>query len=69
VFLASATVLGTTHFAARSYPSGFAQSMSGNLSHLLAAEIAQFPAKAGVYVKHLKTGEDGGAHADDVFNR
>ena len=44
------------------------QSQPGNLTHLLEAEISRFPAKAAVYVKHLQTGEEGGAHADDVFN-
>lgn len=38
------------------------------LTHLLEAELARFPAKAGVYVKHLATGEEAGVNADEAFN-
>jgi beta-lactamase class A len=38
------------------------------LQHLLEAEIARFPGKAGVWVKHLTLGEEAGVHADTVFN-
>jgi beta-lactamase class A len=44
------------------------QIRSSGLTKWLEAQIAQFPAKAGVYIKHLGTGEDGGAHSDDLFN-
>ena len=35
---------------------------------LLEAELSRFPARAGVYVKHLKTGEEAGVRADEAFN-
>jgi beta-lactamase class A len=38
------------------------------LTRLLQAELSRFPAKAGVYVKHLKTGEEAGVRADEAFN-
>jgi beta-lactamase class A len=38
------------------------------LARLLDAELARFPAKAGVYVKHLKTGEEAGIRAEEPFN-
>ena len=39
-----------------------------NLTKLLGAELSRFPAKAGVYVKHLKTGEVAIVRGDDHFN-
>src|SRR5215510_2449543 len=38
------------------------------LQRLLDAELARFPARAGVWVKHLTTGEEAAVHADDAFN-
>ena len=38
------------------------------LQRLLDAEMARFPARAGVWVKHLATGEEAGVHADETFN-
>jgi beta-lactamase class A len=38
------------------------------LQRLLEAELARFPGRAGVWVKHLTTGEEAGVHADDTFN-
>jgi beta-lactamase class A len=43
------------------------QEKSG-LQHLLDAELARFPARAGVWVKHLTTGEEAGVRADETFN-
>ena len=43
------------------------QNTSG-LQRLLDAELARFPARAGVWVKHLKTGEEAAFHADSAFN-
>lgn len=45
-----------------------AQTGKIGLTHVLEAELARFPAKAGVYVKHLETGEEAGVRADDAFN-
>lgn len=39
-----------------------------NLTRLLESELSRFPAKAGVYVKHLGTGEEGIVLGDDHFN-
>jgi beta-lactamase class A len=44
-----------------------AQSTSG-LQRLLDAELARMPARSGVWVKHLTTGEEAGVRADDTFN-
>ena len=41
---------------------------SSGLQRLLEAELTRFPAKAGVWVKHLTTGEEAAVHADDAFN-
>lgn len=38
------------------------------LQRLLEAELARFPAKAGVWVKHLTTGEEAAVRADESFN-
>ena len=37
------------------------------LTRLLEAELARFPAKSGIFVKHLKTGEEASILADDHF--
>src|SRR5271166_886073 len=39
-----------------------------NLTRLLDSELSRFPAKAGVYVKHLGTGEEAAVRAGDPFN-
>ena len=44
-----------------------ARSASG-LQRLLDAELARFPAKAGVWVKHLTTGEEAAVRGDSAFN-
>ncbi len=38
------------------------------LQRLLEAELARFPGKAGVWVKHLTFGEEAGVRADETFN-
>ena len=38
------------------------------LTTLLKSELEQFPAKAGIYVKRLETGEQAGVSADDIFD-
>ncbi len=35
---------------------------------MLEADLARFPARAGVYVKHLTTGEEAAVNADDAFS-
>jgi beta-lactamase class A len=44
-----------------------ARSASG-LQRLLDAELAHFPGKAGVWVKHLTLGEEAGVRAEETFN-
>jgi beta-lactamase class A len=65
-FIASTSGLGLTAMTAGTFEAEFIQ--SNGLSRWLTAQIAQFPAKAGVYIKHLATGEEGGVHEDDLFN-
>jgi beta-lactamase class A len=38
------------------------------LQRLLDAELMRFPGRAGVWVKHLGTGEEAGVRADETFN-
>jgi beta-lactamase class A len=40
----------------------------GGLQRLLEAELARFPGRAGVWVKHLATGEEAGVRANETFN-
>jgi beta-lactamase class A len=40
----------------------------GGLQRLLEAELSRFPAKAGIYVKHLTTGEEAAIRGDETFN-
>jgi beta-lactamase class A len=39
-----------------------------SLQALLDAELPSIPARAGIWVKHLTTGEEGAVRADEVFN-
>jgi len=48
--------------------STFGQASKSPLTRLLEAEITRFPARGGIYVKHLKTGEEAGVRADEAFN-
>jgi beta-lactamase class A len=41
---------------------------ASGLQRLLDAELARFPAKAGVWVKHLTTGEEVAVRGDSTFN-
>lgn len=45
-----------------------ALSAQSGLQRFLDAELARFPAKTGIYVKHLRTGEDASVRGDDTFN-
>src|SRR5687767_1608100 len=46
---------------------GAAQSKTP-LTLALEAELDQFPARTGIYLKHLKTGEEVAIRADESFN-
>jgi beta-lactamase class A len=45
-----------------------AHAQASGLQRLLDAELARFPGTAGVWVKHLTTGEEAGVRADQAFN-
>jgi beta-lactamase class A len=45
-----------------------AQVSTSGLQHLLDAELARFPGRAGIWVKHLTTGDSAGVRADEAFN-
>lgn len=45
-----------------------ARTAAADLGALLDAELARFPARTGLYVKHLATGEEAGVRADESFN-
>jgi beta-lactamase class A len=47
---------------------GAHQAASGGLTRLLDAELARFPARTGLYVKHLPSGEEAAVRADTSFN-
>jgi beta-lactamase class A len=41
---------------------------SSGLQRLLDAELARFPGRAGIWVKHVTTGEEAAVAGDDTFN-
>lgn len=41
---------------------------ASGLQRLLDAELARFPGRAGVYVKHLTSGEEASVRPDELFN-
>lgn len=45
-----------------------AQMNKSNLTRLIESELSRFPAKAGVYVKHLGNGTEAVVRGDDHFN-
>lgn len=45
-----------------------ASQQASPLQILLDRELATIPARAGIWVKHLKTGEEAGVRADETFN-
>lgn len=53
--------------AGRSYGQSSPGATSG-LQRLLDAEIARYPGKAGIWVKHLTTGEEASVRGDEAFN-
>src|SRR6476646_10382550 len=44
------------------------QSTKSGLTKLLEAELSRFPARTGIYVKHMKTGEEAGVREHELFN-
>jgi beta-lactamase class A len=47
---------------------GLLTAQPSGLQRLLEADLARFPGRAGLWVKHLTTGEEAGVRADDTFN-
>ena len=45
-----------------------ASAQTSGLQHLLDAELARFPGRAGIWVKHLTTGDSAVVRADEAFN-
>ena len=45
-----------------------AHAPASGLHALLESQLATFPARTGLYVKHLGTGEEAGVRADESFN-
>jgi len=45
-----------------------AQPANSGLTRLIEAELSRFPARTGVYVKHLTTGEEAAVRADEAFS-
>ncbi len=60
---AACTAQAPTQPASSTPPAGPA-----SLQALLDAELPKIPARAGIWVKHLTTGEEGAVNADQVFN-
>jgi beta-lactamase class A len=48
--------------------SGLLSAQPSGLQRLLEADLARFPGRAGLWVKHLTTGEEASVRADDTFN-
>ena len=49
-------------------PRAPAQAAKSGLTRLLESELSRFPAKSGVYVKNLRTGEEAMVNADQAFS-
>jgi len=49
-------------------PAARAAASTSGLQRLLDAELARYPGKAGVWVKHLSTGEEASVRGDEAFN-
>jgi beta-lactamase class A len=60
--------LAVAPFAILALVSHTAAQRPTGLQSLLDAELARFPAKAGIHVKHLETGEEAMVRGDEVFN-
>lgn len=47
---------------------GASGAQTTGLQRLLDAEVARFPGRAGIWVKHLTTGDSAAVRADEAFN-
>ena len=70
LFVVRSLTVAAVVFGLGVLPSGLAaRTQSGRgLERILQAELARFPGRVGVWVKHLTTGEEAAAAADDTFN-
>ena len=64
--LLRATIAAATLAAPHAAPAQ--QHAQPGLQQLLDAELARFPGKAGIWVKHLTLGDEAAVRADDTFN-
>lgn len=55
-------------FALAAVAGSLAQAPASGLQKILDAELARFPGHAGLWVKHLTTGDEAGVRADESFN-
>ena len=63
--VAAVALCALSAFAATS---AAAQPTTSGLTRLLESELARMPARSGVYVKHLTTGEEAAVKADEAFS-
>ena len=54
--------------SAFAFATAAAQPTTSGLTRLLESELARMPARTGVYVKHLTTGEEAAVRADEAFS-
>lgn len=64
----AATIACTAEAPAPPPATSTAPAAPASLQALLDAELPKIPARAGIWVKHLITGEEGAVKADEIFN-
>ena len=66
--LAAVVCLTVVSLPATAQPGARTPTSTSGLQRLLDAEIARYPGKAGIWVKHLTTGEEASVRGDEAFN-
>jgi len=66
--LAAVVCLTVVSRPATAQPGARTPTSTSGLQRLLDAEIARYPGKAGIWVKHLTTGEEASVRGDEAFN-
>lgn len=61
-------VLSACVLAVAAVAGSLAQAPASGLQKILDAELARFPGRAGLWVKHLTSGDEAGVRADETFN-
>ena len=64
----SAVLAATLAAMSQTAPAQQTPTAKPGLQRLIEAELARFPGKAGVWVRHLSLGEEAAVRADDTFN-